>query len=121
MRILTCLLLSAAVTPALAADLKPHDPPVQFELTFRYHVEDDIAEQDVFLEKPSGSGEVWRPTPAERDLDAPLFAAAEPQRHMPFDATAIGPFPKGVALEMTLREWYGASGAGSYSCENGEG
>ncbi len=121
MRTLTALLLSAVALPALAADDRTHDAPVSFDLSFRYHVADDIAEQDVFIERAPGSGEVWRPTPAERNLEAPLYAAAEPQRHMPFDASAIGPFPKGEPLGMTLGAWYGATGEGSYTCENGEG
>lgn len=115
------LIAVAIAGPAVAADLARHDAPVSFELTFRYHVADDVAEQDVFIESVPGSGEVWRPTQAERDLDAPLYAAAEPQRHMPFDAAAIGPFPKGAPLGLTLGEWYGATGMGRYSCENGEG
>ncbi|MEO0994620.1 MAG: hypothetical protein AAFX62_12520 [Pseudomonadota bacterium] len=121
MRPLPLLLASALALPAAAADLSTHDAPVSFDLSFRYHVADDIAEQDVFIERQPGSGEVWRPTPAERDFDAPLFAAAEPQRHMPFDATAIGPYPKGAALGITLGEWYRATGEGSYTCETGEG
>ena len=57
-----------------AAD-RLEDAPVAFEVSFRYHVADDVAEQDVYMEATPGSGDVFRPTPAERNLDAPLYAA----------------------------------------------
>ncbi len=120
MRTLALILITAAA-PALAVDDKPHDAPVSFDLSFRYHVDDDVAEQDVFVERVAGSGEVFRPLPADRDFSVPLYAAAAPQRHMPFDATAVGPFPKGAALDLTLGDWFGATGEGSYTCEAGEG
>ncbi|MEL6482936.1 MAG: hypothetical protein AAFQ75_15925 [Pseudomonadota bacterium] len=120
MRILTLLALATAL-PAVAADVPTHDAPVSFDISFRYHVTDDIAEQDVFVERRAGAGEVWRPGPADRNFEAPLFASAEPQSHAPFDATATGPFPKGAPLGLTLGEWYGATGEGRYTCENGEG
>lgn len=121
MRLLTLLLASVAAAPALATDATQHDAPVAFEVSFKYHVEDDLAEQDVFIEKVPGSGEVWRPTAAERNLDAPLYAASQPLPHAPFDADGNGPFEKGAPLDLTLREWYGASGEGVYTCENGQG
>ncbi len=121
MRNLIVLLMSAAVTPAVAGDASKHDAPVSFDIEFRYHVEDEVAEQDVYIERQSGASQVWRVGPAERNMDAPLYASAEPQAHMPFDASAVGPYPKGAPLNLTLGEWLGASGSGTYSCENGEG
>lgn len=121
MRALTLLVLSATCAPALAGDLTPHDPPVSFDFTFRHHVVDDLAEQDVFIEREPGSGVVWRPGPAERNLDARLYAAAEATPHNPFDAEAVGPYKKGAPLDLTLGEWYAAKGTGSYTCEAGEG
>lgn len=121
MRLIGLLALTVAVTPALAGQDAPHDAPVAFEVSFRYHVADDVAEQDVYLEATPGSDDVFRPTPAERNLDAPLYAAAEPQSHAPFDAKDLGPFPKGASLDLTLGDWYGGTGEGSYTCENGEG
>lgn len=121
MKLVNILALTTAAAPAFANESSQHDAPVVFDLSFRYHVADDVAEQDVYMERIDSSGEVWRPTPAERDLNAPLFAAAEPQSHAPFDPEALGPFAKGEALNLTLGEWYGATGEGTYSCENGEG
>ncbi|MEM6680059.1 MAG: hypothetical protein AAF675_19535 [Pseudomonadota bacterium] len=117
----TAIAMLAASNPGFATDLAEHDAPVSFDVSFRYHVADDVAEQDVFIEREAGSGEVFRPTPAERRLDAPLFAAAEPQPQMPFDAAALGPFEKGEALGITLGDWFGATGEGTYTCEGGEG
>lgn len=121
MQLIRILALVTAVTPAFAGEKQKHDEPVAFDVSFRYHVEDDVAEQDVYMERSASSGGVWRPTPADRNLDAPLYAAAEPQSHAPFEPDALGPFPKGEPLKMTLGEWYGATGEGSYSCKNGEG
>lgn len=121
MRTIACLIAATLALPAFAADEKTHDAPVAFDLTFRYHVEDDLAEQDVFIERPLRSGKVWRPGPAERVLDIPLFASAQPLPHMPFDANANGPHMKGAPLNITLREWFGASGSGRYTCVDGEG
>ncbi len=98
-----------------------YDAPVCHELAFVTHVEVDVAEQDVFIEPKPGSGQVFRPGPAERDMTAPLYAAAEPQHHAPFDPKANGPFPKGAALDISLGDWLQAEGGGTYTCENGLG
>ncbi|MEO1679999.1 MAG: hypothetical protein AAFU80_17785 [Pseudomonadota bacterium] len=122
MRVLTLALLTTAMAaPSFATDTPRHDAPVSFDIAFRYHVDDEVAEQDVFIETAPGAAQVVRPDPAERNMNAPLFASAEPQRHMPFDSSAVGPFPKGAPLGLTLGEWFTASGNGSYTCENGEG
>ena len=98
-----------------------YDPPVRHEIAFVTHVEVEVAEQDVFILREAGSRDVFRPGPAERDMAAPLYAAAEPQHHAPFDPAASGPFPKGAPLGITLGDWLKAEGGGSYSCEDGQG
>ncbi len=123
---LVSVLAIAAFGTALAladsSDQAAHyDPPVHHEIAFASHVELEIAEQDVFIEREPGSGKVFRPGPAERNMAAPLFAAAKPQAHAPFDPTASGPFPKGAPLDMALGDWLRAKGGGNYSCENGQG
>jgi hypothetical protein len=105
--------------PALSA-APTYDAPVSIGLTFVYHVDADMAEQDVFVEREASSGEVFRATKADRDMDQPVFAAAEAQPHNPFDPAAVGPYAKGADLGMTLGEWFGAEGRGTYTCENGE-
>ena len=98
-----------------------YDAPVALEFNFKLHVEDNLAEQDVLIEREPGSGKLYRPTAGDRDLNLPLYAAAEPLEHQPFDETANGPWPKGRALGLTLGDWLSAKGEASYSCENGEG
>jgi hypothetical protein len=105
---------SADGTPA-------YDAPVSMTLNFAFHTEMDMAEQDAFIEREPGSGEIWRVTKADQDWNAPLYRAARPIEHNPFDGNAIGPFEKGEPLNMTLGEWFGASGQGTYSCDNGKG
>ncbi|MEM7225693.1 MAG: hypothetical protein AAF495_22125 [Pseudomonadota bacterium] len=98
-----------------------YDPPVSFDLTFNLHIDDDLAEQDIFVEKVPGSGQVYRPTVGERDLSLPLYSTAEPVEHTPFEPDNLGPWPKGEPLGITLGEWFQAGGKGTYSCQDGEG
>ena len=82
---------------------------------------DGSPEQDVFIKAESESNEVWRPQPGHSDLDAPLFASATAQPHMPFDPASVGPFPIGRDLELTLGQWLSASGDGHYRCDGEQG
>lgn len=91
------------------------------ELAFMSHLDANLPEQDVFIERKPGSGEVFRVTIADRDLSAPLFKAARPIPHNPYDASAVGPHPKGAAFGLTLGEWLEHTGTGTYSCKNGIG
>lgn len=100
---------------------KPYDSPVQLDLSFIFHIDEDLAEQDVFVERKPGSGLVYRPTKADRDMSLPLYTPAKPVEHQPFDPEATGPWPKGRALGITLGEWFAATGRGSYSCNDGQG
>lgn len=124
-----CFLASAAVlalsiaTEVGAEDSTKvsYDAAERMELTFIFHIDDGMAEQDVFYEKEPGSGEVFRPTAATRDMDAPLYAPALEVKHNFLDTTDTGPYPKGRPLGLTLGEWFAAKGGGSYSCDNGVG
>lgn len=91
------------------------------DLAFITHLDANLPEQDVFIERVPGSGEVFRATPGDNNMDAELFKTATPVPHNPFDAAAIGPHPKGEAIGMTLGQWLKHRGTGNYSCENGEG
>lgn len=100
------------------------DPPDQtIELTFVDHLQAGLIEQDVFVEKVAGSGLVFRLLPGEKNqyLDAPLYATATAQHHDPFEVKKTGPYLKGAAIGMTLREWLGASGSATYTCQGGWG
>lgn len=93
------------------------------ELTFVDHLKEGVNEQAVFVEKEAGSDQVWRVTPAERDsfLSAPLYASTTHIEPNPMDDAAVGPYPKGPPLGFTLGDWLAASGAGTYTCEDGQG
>ena len=39
----------------------------------------------------------------------------------PFDEKALGPYPKGRSLGLTLGEWLKHKGTGTYSCVDGKG
>ena len=114
--------IAAGLAVAAAQVNQPaYDPPVELDITFVFHIDDNLPEQDVFVERGRGSNEVFRPTRGDRDLNQPLYASATPLKHQPFDADAVGPWPKGRPLGLTLREWLRAKGAGRYSCRAGEG
>jgi len=91
------------------------------ELDFLTHVGQGIVEQDVFIERVEGSGEVYRIAPAEVDkyADSKLFATKDAIPYEPFDPVPGGPYAMGRALDVTLREWLDAEGTGSYWCEGG--
>lgn len=97
------------------------DPKEEMTLAFLFHIDEGLAEQDVFYERVPGSGEVFRPTAATRDMDAPLYAPAEPVPHTPLQTENVGPWPRGKALGITLGEWFAAKGEGTYTCEDGTG
>ena len=89
------------------------------ELDFLTHVGQGIVEQDVFIERVEGSGELYRIAPAEVDTyaDSKLFATKDAIPYEPFDPVPGGPYAMGRALDVTLREWLDAEGTGSYWCE----
>ena len=98
-----------------------YDAPVSISINLGYHTQMDMAEQDVFIERETGSGEVYRVTKADQDWSAPLYRAADVIEHNPFDGSDVGPYPKGKALGLTLGDWYSAEGKGSYTCVDGRG
>ena len=106
----------------LMAPIVPIDLSGQtVELTFFDHLKAGLIEQDVFVEKIPGTGLVYRVLPDEREqyLDFPLYGTAIPQRHDPFDKKKVGPYLKGEPIGMTLKEWLGASGKATCTCEGG--
>ena len=107
-------------TTAMAADTV-YDQPVTFDLSFVLHVEQDLPEQDVFIERDPGTGQVYRATKGDLILSQPVYASASPLEHDPFSAEALGPHPKGEPLGMDLGSWLEAEGQGRYQCKDGEG
>ncbi len=116
--------LTAAAALALTAnaveagDVK-YDAPVNIDLVFVYHIDLDVPEQDVFVIREPGSNEMWRATKGDQDLRQPIYAANEAIPHDPGNPDAVGPYPKGPQLPLTLGEWFGAAGNGTYSCVDG--
>lgn len=122
---LAALALTAAVAGALAQDTGA------VKLEFVNHLQAQVPEQDVFVERAPDPGQffgqVFRVTGAdkERYLNAPLYAAANPIPHNPFDAatnpSVNGPFDRGRSLGLTLGRWLEGKGSGSYECVGGRG
>jgi len=113
--------LGAGASPAHDRKADGGDAPVSLVLDLKYHIEDNLAEQDVFIEHAAGAADVYRVTKVDRDMSAPLYASAEPQRHNPFDPGTGGPFRKGRPLGQTVGQWFGADGTVTYRCEDGTG
>ncbi len=112
---------TAGGATAAAAAAKTYDAPVSIDLSFLFHIDEELPEQDVFVERVPGSGLVYRPTAATRDMNLPLYATAEPVEHTPFEPDNLGPWKKGKALGVTLGQWFAAKGKGKYTCTNGQG
>ena len=94
---------------------------VSLDLAFVTHLDIDLPEQDVFIEREAGSGNVYRVTKGDHNMNAPLYAAADYVPHDPFNPDAVGPYKKGAPLGMTLGQWLKQSGQGTYTCEGGTG
>lgn len=112
--------LLTAWTPASAHEAVMGDT-YSFEVAFVTHLDMDLPEQDVFIERVPGSGRVWRVTKGDHDMNAPLFKAAKEIKHDPFDPEAIGPHPKGEPLGLTLGQWLRHRGTGVYTSEESTG
>ncbi len=97
--------------------------PVSLEFQLVDHIRAEMIEQDVYVERPAGSGEVYRVTVDDVDAfrDAPVFTTANAVHHDPANAAANGPYEKGHALGFTLDEWLNANGTVRYSCDEGTG
>lgn len=106
---------SPAATAALGLALMSTTANAKpIELQFVFHLDAGMAEQDVFVEK--AAGEIYRVTADDKDLSVPVFAATKAIHHNPFNPDTNGPYAKGADLSVTLGEWLGASGKGTYEC-----
>ncbi|MEN8375882.1 MAG: hypothetical protein ABFS34_10580 [Gemmatimonadota bacterium] len=90
-------------------------------LAFMTHLDANMPEQDVFIEREAGSGEVWRVTAGDNDMSAPVYRTAEYVPHDPFNDAAVGPYAMGEPLGFTVGDWLAHSGSGTYECVGGVG
>lgn len=97
------------------------DGRLEFEVAFINHLDANMPEQDVYIERVPGSGELYRVTKGDNVMNTPLFKTAVEVKHDPFNEKAIGPHPKGKPLGMTLGQWLKHAGTGKYRYENGTG
>ena len=114
------LLLTFAVYTGTDRATAP-DEPDALNLAFGTHLDMDLPEQDVYIERELGSGDVYRVTKGDHNMNAPLYKTAKETLHDPFNPAAIGPYEKGESLNMTLGQWLKHSGTGTYTCEEGVG
>ncbi len=109
----------AAPKPAAAAEEKK--AALSIDVAFITHLDANLPEQDVYIERDAGSGQVYRVTTGDHNMNEPLFAVANEVPHNPFDPKAIGPHPKGESLGMTLGQWLKHRGTGTYTYKDGIG
>lgn len=110
-----------ALTEPTSTPPTAKDDALSFDIAFGTHLDMELPEQDAYIERTPGSGEVWRVTLGDNDMGKPLFRTAVPVKHDPFDPAALGPWPKGEPLGLTLGQWLKQSGHGRYTYANGVG
>lgn len=91
------------------------------QLTFVNHLQAGMNEQDIYVEHEAGSANVFRAVATDEDMSAMLYTSAAPVKHNPASAEDIGPFSKGMPLNITLGEWLAGTGTATFSCNNGQG
>ena len=110
-------ILTACTSVVAQPEAQPE--PQVYALQFGTHVAAGMAEQDVFVERETGSGEVMRILPGEEGeaLDLPIYAAASTVEHDLFGTSEnpVGPYAIGQPLDMTMGEWLAATGQGTYT------
>ena len=91
----------------------------EVEITFKNHLQYNLVEQHVYVERAPGSGEIYRVTPLDRHryMDSPLYATANPVPNAPMDHGAVGPYERGAPLDLTLGEWLAGTGVATVKCK----
>lgn len=122
----TKLLIVAALAALLLSACQPVQPETaqQVALQLVSHVAAGMAEQDVYVAKSEGAGEVFRITGDEVDayMDAPVYASQEAIAHDLFGLSdnPVGPYPQGAPMGFTLRDWLAAGATGAYTVQGEE-
>jgi hypothetical protein len=92
---------------------------LSLELAFITHLDANLPEQDIFIEREANSNDVFRPTKGDNNMQATLYKSARSIKHNPFDPKAIGPHAKGEPIGMNLGQWLAQKGSGTYTCQEG--
>ncbi|MEM8814268.1 MAG: hypothetical protein AAGE85_00430 [Pseudomonadota bacterium] len=120
-RVVLGALVLLAATVVQAEDGKREGTGQSLSLSFHYHLDADMYEQDVFLKRNASDSGVYRVTAGDRDMAAPLYRTAAFVPHSPYDPEQLGPYEPGEPLGITLGEWLSGTGQGEYTCADGEG
>ncbi len=101
----------------------PAGAGVDIELTFTSHLQKNLVEQSVHVEREVGSGQVYRVTPVDqhRYLNSPAYGTDEIVALAPSNHGAVGPYQIGKALGFTLGDWLAATGTARYRCDGDDG
>ena len=85
-------------------------------LQFVSYIQAGMAEQDVYLEIGDGMGKRVEGSDSLSSITQMIYAASEPHAHDPFGISnaPVGPFSIGSSLGITLGQWLGATGSGTY-------
>lgn len=117
------LLALVALIALVLSACQPVQPTTarQVELQLVSHVAAGMAEQDVYIAKVEGAGEVFRLTGDEVDayMDAPAYAAQEAIAHDLFGLSdnPMGPYPQGAPMGFSLGDWLAAGATGAYTVQ----
>ena len=119
--ILTILILPVALVLSFSVANAQQTALMVTDIGFVNHVAAGMVEQDAYIEKVPGSGEVFRVTAEEAKMymDFPAYGTVDSHHHAPFATTGLGPFKKGKAIGMTLGQWLAGTGTADYSCKAG--
>lgn len=98
-----------------------HGQDVSVELAFITHLDADLPEQDVYIERVADSGKFYRVTKGDHNMAAQVYRLTKEQHHDPFDPDAVGPYEDAVPLGFTLGDWLKHQGTGTYTCTDGVG
>ncbi len=111
--------VAAATTFAAATSIAAASAGEPIEITFVDHVTAGMIEQDVYVERDPGSGQVWRinADEAEAFTGATAYRTAAPQHHSPMDPGNNGPYAAGEPLDFTVGEWLSGTGTANYACD----
>ncbi len=87
------------------------------EIGFVNHIQAGLTEQDVYLITEDGMGKRVEGSDPLSSVNQMHYGAAAMHEHDPFGVNEepVGPFEIGESLGVTLSQWLGATGSGTYT------